>query len=81
MLNVQFTPLINPWAGSAAEMAPLPPVSLRAPLWSPEEHRRFDARHRKAVVTVLLLHHCTECLLASLPKELIVQVCTSPDLP
>jgi len=80
VLNVQFTPLINPWAGSAAEMAPLPPVSLRAPLWSPEEHRRFDARHRKAVVTVLLLHHCTECLLASLPKELIVQV-VLPHLP
>ncbi len=50
-----------------------PPVRLIAPLWSPEEHLRFDTAHKDAVYTALLMHNREDTLFSTLPKEVLLQ--------
>ena len=69
-MHVQFTPLLSP--SQTAKAAPLTPVRLLAPTWSPSEHARFDAAHRAAVRAVLLAHQRPESPLSRLPTDVLL---------
>ena len=48
-------------------------ISLEPPVWSFDSHARFPPAHRAAVRELLLVHSRDSSLLASLPKDLLMQ--------
>lgn len=67
-MSVQFTPLQPQNVSPNQE-----PVSLCAPQWTPDLHRRFPVAHREAVRAVLACHAREGSLLHALPKEVVVE--------
>jgi len=69
LMAVHFTPLAR-YPRSSKPQA----VSLCAPRWSPEIHRRFPPKHRAVIMTMLALHGRPDCLLSLLPKEVLIEL-------
>jgi len=67
LLSVHFTPLQDRKLSASTV-----PIAISAPLWSPLLHSRFPPAHQAAIHTMLVLHARSDCILSTLPKEVLI---------